>query len=130
MQLMPEGGAREAWRLAYGVDLPPDAALRDPQLNIRLGVIYLRQMHRHYQAIASDAARWLLAVAAYNCGTDLLDAALPPEATGWDAAAVQGWIARHAPRETRRYVSFVHGRAARYALALETAGAAPTGLAP
>lgn len=125
MQLMPAAGAREAWRLIYGAELPPGTALRDPQLNIRLGVVYLRQLHRHYQAVGSDAARRLLAVAAYNCGTGLLDAALPPESAAWDDAAAQSWIARHVPRETRRYLSRVRRLAARYAVALQQVRPAP-----
>jgi len=129
MQLVPGSGGRQAYRLAYGRDEPPGAALlRDPQVNIRLGVAYLRELDRHFSQVRSAAARLLLAVAAYNCGTDLFDDKLPDEAAAWDAADAERWIGQHAPRETRRYVSRVHMQARRYAAAFLAADSAVGGV--
>lgn len=120
MQLMPGSGARDAYRLAYGRNESPSSALlRDPQANIRLGVAYLRGLHRHFVNIGSAQARLLLAVASYNCGTDLFDAQLPAVSVGWDAAEVERWIALHAPRETSGYVAQVRTMALRYTAAIQ-----------
>ena len=122
MQLMPSSGARDAYRLVYGKDVSPSAALlRDPQANIRLGVAYLSGLHQHFLNIGSAEARLLLAVASYNCGTDLFDQQLPDAATGWDAAQAGRWIAAHAPRQTRGYVRQVRAMALRYAAAINLA---------
>ncbi len=119
MQLMPGSGARAAYRLAYGRDESPSSALlRDPQANIRLGVAYLRGLHRHFVNIGSAQARLLLAVASYNCGTDLFDAQLPAVSVNWNAAEAERWIALHAPRETYGYVAQVRAMALRYAAAI------------
>ncbi|HWY24993.1 MAG TPA: GNAT family N-acetyltransferase [Nevskia sp.] len=126
MQLLPDSGAREAYRLAYGGGAGPSAALlRDPQANVRMGVAYLRALHRHFDSINSTPARLLLAVAAYNCGTGPIDQDLPAESSGWDADEAGRWIAAHAPRETRSYVRRVRSRALRYTLAIGAATASP-----
>lgn len=129
MQLMPGSGARDAYRLVYGRDAAPGAALlRDPQANIRLGVAYLSGLHQHFLNIGSAEARLLLAVASYNCGTDLFDRQLPAAAAGWDAGQAGRWIAAHAPRQTRGYVRRVRGTALRYAAALSAAQGATLAL--
>lgn len=127
MQLVPNSGARDAYRLVYGKDQAPAAALlRDPRTNIRLGVAYLHALRKHFVQVDSDEARLLLAIAAYNCGTGLFDDGLPPAFAAWDSAEVQRWIAQHASQETRGYVIQVRSRAARYVAALLEAQAGAT----
>jgi soluble lytic murein transglycosylase-like protein/GNAT superfamily N-acetyltransferase len=129
MQLVPGSGARDAYRLAYGRDGAPAAALlRDPQANIRLGVAYLRGLHRHFFNIGSAQARLLLAVASYNCGADLLDGQLPTASAGWDAAEAERWIGTHLPLETKGYVMQVRTTAQRYKTAITAAHATPAAL--
>jgi len=124
MQLVPGTGARDAYRLVYGKDeAPAKTLLRDPQANIRLGVAYLRTLHDHFLQVGSEKTRILLAIAAYNCGTDLFDQQLPLASVGWNPADIENWIAQHAPRETRGYVTQVRVRAARYNSALVDARA-------
>lgn len=119
MQLMPGSGARDAYRQAYGRSgQPADALLRDPEANIRLGTAYLRGLHRHFVNFDSAQVRLLLAVASYNCGTDLFDAQLPAASANWEAADAEHWIAQHAPRETYGYVVQVRVMAMRYAAAI------------
>lgn len=122
MQLVPGSGARHAYRLVYGHDgLPSEALLRDPEANIRLGVAYLRALHDHFARVASAEVRQVLAIAAYNCGTDLFDQELPLDSSGWSLADMKRWIARNAPRETRNYVALVLDQAGRYGSALASA---------
>lgn len=126
MQLMPGSGARDAYRQAYGKSgQPADALLRDPEANIRLGTAYLRGLHRHFVHFDSAQVRLLLAVASYNCGTDLFDAQLPVAAASWEAADAEHWIAQHAPRETYGYVVQVRVMALRYAAAIHALHAEP-----
>lgn len=126
MQLMPGSGARDAYRQAYGKSgQPADALLRDPEANIRLGTAYLRGLHRHFVNFDSAQVRLLLAVASYNCGTDLFDAQLPVAAASWEAADAEHWIAQHAPRETYGYVVQVRVMALRYAAAIHALHAEP-----
>jgi len=130
MQLVPGSGARDAYRLAYGLDQPPSKAeLRDPQANIRMGVAYLHGLHQHFINIDSAQARLLLAIASYNCGTDLFDQQLPTASAHWDSAEAERWIGLHAPRETHGYVKHVRSTALRYVLAISAAHAMPATLA-
>ncbi|MBL6752317.1 MAG: GNAT family N-acetyltransferase [Nevskia sp.] len=126
MQLVPATGARDAYRLAYGKDEPPSAALlRDPQANIRLGVAYLHGLHRHFLNIGSAQARLLLAVASYNCGAYWFDEQLPTASAGWSGTETASWIAAHAPLQTRGYVTQVSSTALRYSSAISAAHVVP-----
>jgi soluble lytic murein transglycosylase-like protein len=122
MQLVPDSGARNAYRLVYGSDRSPSRALlRDPEVNIRLGVAYLRSLRNHFAGIGSDEVRLVLAIASYNCGTDLFDRGLPAASSDWDPGEALRWIVQHAPAETRGYIRRVAERAWRYSSALAAA---------
>ena len=122
MQLVPDSGARNAYRLVYGNDRRPSRTLlRDPEVNIRLGVAYLYALHDHFARVGSAEARLVLAIASYNCGTDLFDQGLPAASSEWDPDAMRGWIVHHAPLETRGYVRRVVEQVRRYHQALAAA---------
>ena len=124
MQLMPAFGARDGYRLVYGVDHEPSVnELGNPAVNIRLGVAYLGMLRDHYAYIDSSRSRLLLVVASYNCGLDFLDQRLPAESIRWKAEQAAQWIAGHVPNETRAFVVAVLDRAARYHSAIVTAHA-------
>ncbi len=92
MQLMPP----TAQEVAERADIPysgPDA-LFDPELNVRLGTLYLAQMRRQFN---DDAFLYL---AAYNAGPGRIRRLREehPELASWELVAL------HAPDETRVYV--------------------------
>ena len=121
MQLVPGSGARDAYRLAYGKRMPlTESLLRDPKENIRLGVAYLHGLNQHFGKIISVRARWLLTVAAYNCGTEFISAHLPAASIHWEAAEAQRWIALRAPHQTLEYVTHVQASESRFESAIKS----------
>lgn len=95
MQVMPGTGALVSRRL--GLPAPSDAALVDPDLNLKLGSAYLAQMLERF------GGNLIMAAAAYNAG--------PSRVEGWrkanagQPAAV--WIENITYGETRDYVKSV-----------------------
>jgi len=92
MQLMPATGrsiAKEINLPYFGLD-----TLTDPQANIRLGTMYLREMARRY------GGNRVLATAAYNAGPHRVDRWMP--AQGSIDARI--WIENIPFNETRQYV--------------------------
>jgi soluble lytic murein transglycosylase-like protein len=118
MQLIPAFGARDGYRLVYGVDREPTVdELDSPDLNIRLGVAYLGVLRDRYGSL-DPQARLLLAVASYNCGPDFVAQRLPDASIRWGAAEAEAWIAGATPAETRLFVATVFGRAGLYHAAI------------
>jgi membrane-bound lytic murein transglycosylase C len=70
MQLMPGGGARDAFRFLYAKDrVVHERYLYDPDNNIELGVAYLHLLYfRYFRHIKDPVARTWASVAAYNTG--------------------------------------------------------------
>ena len=95
MQLMPRTAAEVARKA--GIDLKSPDALFDPELNVRLGTLYLAQQRRFF---ADDP--WLY-LAAYNAGPGNTDKwrLQNPDLPSRDL------INRLAPAETRAYVPHV-----------------------
>ena len=122
MQLLPEAGGRAAFRAVAGNSRPFSArSLRDPSMNIRLGVAYLHLLSGHFQFVHSEKARELLAVASYNCGYGFFDDNLPGAAADWQPREAANWIVRNAPSETRAFFKNVVHKADRYAVAIAAA---------
>lgn len=70
MQLVPGGGARDAFRFLYDKDhVVRERYLYDPDNNIELGVAYLHILYfRYFRHIKDPVARTWASVAAYNTG--------------------------------------------------------------
>ncbi len=70
MQLMPQYGGREAYRLVKGNDrTPSEQYLYDPEQNIELGTAYIRILENRYLGDITDpVSRRYCAVAGYNTG--------------------------------------------------------------
>ncbi|HRY15369.1 MAG: transglycosylase SLT domain-containing protein [Candidatus Competibacteraceae bacterium] len=94
MQLMPATGRQIAQDLQDAVATPD---LRQPEINIRYGVHYLRRMLERLQANP------VLATAAYNAGPNKVIAWLPVD----DPAPADIWVETIPYRETRAYVQRV-----------------------
>lgn len=113
MQLIPESGARDAYRYLYGADgIPVAEGLHRPDVNIWLGSAYLRMLMDQHLAAIPEPARTPLALAAYNWGIGNLQVALGariPQSLG-EAMAV---IERRCPEDTARYVALVLSERAR-----------------
>jgi soluble lytic murein transglycosylase-like protein len=80
MQLVPEGGALEAYRMAHGKEeiLTPEY-LYDPKNNIELGSAYFSILKNRYMAEINDpTSRTYCAVAAYNAGASNVGNAFVP----------------------------------------------------
>lgn len=88
---------------------PPDG-LYDPETNVVLGALYLRQLLNAYD---QDAR---LALAAYNCGPEVVDRARK----GYGPAYAD--IEAHLPKITRTYVTHVLANAADFAAHYRTGG--------
>ncbi|MDH5326136.1 MAG: murein transglycosylase domain-containing protein [Gammaproteobacteria bacterium] len=72
MQLVPQTGARDAYRFLYARDkIVKDTYLYKPNNNIKLGVAYLHMLHfRYLKRIKDPVSRQWAAIAAYNTGVD------------------------------------------------------------
>ena len=92
MQLMPATGKETARRLGLRVRKPTE--LLDPELNIRLGSTYLRQVVRQF------GGNFALAAAAYNAGPSRVKSWLP--ANGCVPADL--WVDTIPFQETEAYV--------------------------
>ncbi|MFP4417489.1 MAG: transglycosylase SLT domain-containing protein [Chitinispirillaceae bacterium] len=70
MQLVPDGGALDAYKYLYGKDrIPTVAALLDPETNIHLGCVYLFLLHRyHFGKIKDSLSVTYCSIAGYNTG--------------------------------------------------------------
>lgn len=117
MQLIPTEGALAA---ATYLDEPARNAsaksLRDPAINLRLGVGYLQLLtDRYFHNVRDDDARLGLVLAAYNWGPGNVQALLRQTGrTPGSLLEVKRLLARGAPAETRRYVQKVTERMAFY----------------
>lgn len=104
MQLMPPTARGVAQQEGLGGSLPI-SRLEDPQLNLRLGTRFLRQMLDRFDGSVTDA------LAAYNAG--------PTNASRWrrfeEYADVDVFVAHIPFRETRHYVRIVQQNARIYA---------------
>lgn len=70
MQLVPNSGAREAYRYVYKADkIVTDTYLYNPEKNIELGAAYINRLYyRYLSAIKDPISRQWASVAAYNTG--------------------------------------------------------------
>lgn len=100
MQLMPGTGREVARRL--GVRAPDNAALLDPDLNLRLGTGYLGQVLQRFDR------NEVLATAAYNAGPRRVHHWLPRDGS----IPADVWVETIPFQETRQYVRRVMGGAA------------------
>jgi soluble lytic murein transglycosylase len=106
MQIMPATGAQLARR--FNETLPSDAALYEPERNLRYGSAYLRGLlDRFGQHVA-------LAAAGYNAGPNRVDRWLPAQRP----LPADIWIETIPFAETRHYVAAVVAHAAAYQLRL------------
>ena len=95
MQIIPPTAARLANEL--NLPKPADEELFNPELNVRLGTLYLRNLLRRYDQ------KWYKAIAAYNAGEAAVDR--------WSQAITtddeEEFIERIPYHETRGYVKLV-----------------------
>jgi membrane-bound lytic murein transglycosylase C len=78
MQLVPQSGARDAFRFVYGEDriLPPDY-LYMPENNVELGCAYLGLLkNRYFRNVKNPESALYCAVASYNTGAGNVSRAL------------------------------------------------------
>lgn len=70
MQLVPNSGAREAYRYVYNTDkIVTDEYLYNPEKNIELGAAYLNRLYYRYLRFIKDpVSRQWASIAAYNTG--------------------------------------------------------------
>jgi soluble lytic murein transglycosylase-like protein len=107
MQLIPESGARDAYRYLYTADgIPTAEGLRRPDVNIWLGSAYLRLLIDHHLTDVPEPAKIPLALAAYNWGVGNLQAVLAGEAPQSLEEAL-AFISLRCPAVTARYVAQV-----------------------
>ncbi len=96
MQLLPRVGSEMARKTGYSNHLPPDALL-DPDINIKLGTAYLKQM------LDKFGDRQEYAFAAYNAGDSRV--------TDWQAAGeytgIDEWVESIPFTQTRDYVQAI-----------------------
>jgi len=113
MQLIPESGARDAYRYLYGADgIPVADGLRRPDVNIWLGSAYLKILMDQHLSTIPEPARTPLALAAYNWGIGNLQVALGAQ-TPQSLDEAMAVIERRCPEVTARYVSLVLSERAR-----------------
>lgn len=104
MQLMPDGGAREAYRILSGEDLVIEPEwLKNPEINVIMGMAYLAFLSHRYRGIQDETLHQATVLASYNAGPGRVDNAIRSA-----AHSSRGWtmnrLVRHMPAETRDYV--------------------------
>ncbi|MES1927395.1 transglycosylase SLT domain-containing protein [Salinisphaera sp. T31B1] len=106
MQLVPDGGAADAYAHLYGrAGQPTQASLMRPDINVWLGTAYLQLLERQYFSDYAREVRIPLVLAAYNWGIGRMLHAKPPQML--TRGEVLDWIDRHCPDETKSYVTRV-----------------------
>ena len=137
MQLMPGGGARDAFKFLYSKDrIVKERYLYDPDNNIELGVAYLHLLYfRYFRHIKDPFARTWDSIAAYNTGAQNVIKAFSgkyskkrfPSRLSWkrhalttinkmDSERVFLHLHKNLPyQETRNYIRKVRDRMGKYA---------------
>lgn len=105
MQLMPGGGAIDAYELLYGrPGKPTKASLAQADVNVWLGSAYLRLLEDRYYADYLPDARVPLMLAAYNWGIGHMLRKPPDRKLITTRTQALAWIDKRCPPETRVYV--------------------------
>jgi membrane-bound lytic murein transglycosylase C len=127
MQLVPETGGAEAYRLVSGREgIPSEEYLFDPANNIRLGCAYIHLLARRYFASVNDSlSRLYCTIAGYNggpagvavafVGQPRLEQAVPAINAYTSAEGVYRAMQQGLPLvETRQYLTAVRTRMGLY----------------
>lgn len=136
MQLVPETGAREAFKFLYSRDqVVSERHLYMPDKNIELGTAYLNLLyHRYFKKVKNPESRKWLAVAAYNAGAVTVVGAFSGRYSSAKFASTYFWkkqafrkinnmapsqvftyLRKHLPAgETRDYIYKVKSRVEKY----------------
>lgn len=105
MQLMPNGGAIDAYEHLYGrPGRPTKASLEQADINVWLGSAYLRLLKDRYYADYFPGARMPLMLAAYNWGIGHMLRSAPDRNEIKTRSQALAWIDKKCPAETRVYV--------------------------
>ena len=122
MQLVPRGGARDAYRMLHGKDrLLTPKYLYEPKNNIELGTAYLHILaNRYMKAVNDPTSRMYCAIAAYNAGASNVGYALIgrksmrkaiPTINRMEPEAVYVKLTQNLPfKENRRYIKKIRDR--------------------
>ena len=118
MQLVPQYGAREAYRFVYRKDrLLPASYLYQPNNNIELGTAYLNQLiHKHFAAETNPAKNLYLSICGYNWGPTSIHRKIIsryPTSTMSPEQLYQV-LRQRTPEETRNYLQRVTQRMGMY----------------
>lgn len=113
MQLIPETGALEAYRYLYGRnEIPTDASLLRPEVNVWLGTAYLRVLgERYFGWVGNPDVRVRAILAAYNWGPTRVLSRLLPERNPIGLDEFMDRLYAEAPKETQEYLRRVLTRA-------------------
>jgi hypothetical protein len=115
MQLIPEAGARDAYRHLFGEKGTPTVeALNDPEINIWLGGSYLSALRTEFSYVKNPEAQLRLMVAAYNWGPRRVREATEDLGIPSDAQSAERLVGKRAPKETRDYLARVLRRRDRW----------------
>ncbi|MCG7871021.1 MAG: transglycosylase SLT domain-containing protein [Candidatus Thiodiazotropha lotti] len=119
MQVVPDSGGREIWRLLFNEDRSPSRKLlRDPHSNIMIGTAYLAHLyHRYFCTIENNDIRIMVALAGYNWGPGRVKALLKRYGRPNSTTEMYRLLIRYAPHETADYVIFVLSKAVGYSKA-------------
>lgn len=107
MQLMPSGGATEAYQALYKKvgSIPSTASLKRPEVNIWLGAAYIRILQtRYFGWISNPDLRLRAVLAGYNWGPTQTLAHLFPNRNLNNVNRFMGRLDRYAPQQTQNYV--------------------------
>lgn len=117
MQIVPESGGIDAWERAFGKRrAPTPAELRDPRVNVELGVAYLRILEDTFRPATADPAKLqILCIAAYNGGPGRVQGVIAGRnidrmSRGELLTLLQGRL----PSETKDYIAMVSDRVGRH----------------
>ena len=109
MQLMPTMGAAESYQALYRRrGIPTTTALKDPAVNIWLGVQYMHVLWNEYLGDLPDEARQPIMLAAYNWGIGRVSRRKHSGLV--TRAQALRWIEVNCPAETIAYVRAVLSR--------------------
>jgi membrane-bound lytic murein transglycosylase C len=136
MQLVPKGGARDAYKYLFRKDkVVKESYLYKPNKNIELGVAYLHLLYfRHFKHIRNHESRQWAAIAAYNTGAQNVIKSFSGEYTkanypsrwSWKSNAlkqinsmkpeeVYNYLRKYLPaEETRNYIHKIKTRMVKY----------------
>jgi len=115
MQLVPETGARDAYKFIYSKDkVVKEKYLYDPDNNIQLGTAYLHLLYyKRFRKIKNPEARTLATIAAYNAGPDSVIRSFTGKYTKRNYASRYSWR-RHAYNKINKLSAdelYIHFRA-------------------